>query len=104
MIEYTVNDTKPDLVLSLVADGEAVPLDDVLAVTLNVEKPSGATFQVAMTVDQAQSLVSATFASGQLSEEGTYYADVLIVRNDTSRQHALRRLPILVRAEYGELE
>ena len=104
MIEYTVLDTKPDLMLQLMVDGEGLALNTALSVSLRVKKPSGATLDLAMDVDVAQSLVSAVWATDSLDEEGIYYADVLIVRTDGSRQHALRRIPIRVRPEYGILD
>lgn len=104
MIEYVVNDTLPVLVFALEADGVALPLDDALSATLKVVKPSGATLDVTMEIDDVLSRVSATFDFGDLDEAGTYYADVLVIFAGGSRQHSLRRVPIRVRAEAGELD
>ena len=104
MIEYTVGDTLPVLVLALESDGTALPLGDALSATLKVVKPSGATLDVVMEIDDVLSRVSATFAPGDLDESGEYVADVLLVFEGGTRQHALRSFKIRVRPEAGELD
>jgi len=104
VISYTVNDTAPVLSFILQQDGIVIDLTTALSVQFKLLKPSGAVVTKTMTIDVAPTTgrVSLSWGVGELSEAGTCYGEVFITWPSSVIQHGEYRLPVYVRAEYGE--
>ena len=106
MIVFTRNDTKPELVFELRADGDVLDLSDVASVQLKLRKPSGDIVTRTLTVTNLLTArVEGSFVAGDLDEssESPMFAEIVVTWDSGAVQHSEEPIEVWVRDEYEEL-
>lgn len=106
MIVFTKNDTKPELVFELRADGDVLDLSDVASVEFKLQKPSGTVVTRPLTVTNLLTgRVEGSFASGDLNEasDDPMFAEIVVTWDSGAVQHSEEPIEVWVRDEYQEL-
>jgi hypothetical protein len=106
VIVYTKNDTSPDLIFLLEADGEPLPDLDDATVVFKLRKPSGAIVARTLTcTNLLTARVEGAFAAGDLDESSDepMPAELVVTYASGRVQHSEEPLEVWVRDEYTEV-
>jgi hypothetical protein len=106
VIVFTKNDTKPELVFELRADGDVLDLTDAASIALKLRKPSGEIVTRTLTVTNLTTArVEGSFSAGDLDEssDDPMFAEIVVTWDSGAVQHSEEPIEIWVRDEYEEL-
>lgn len=86
MSDFTIkqNDTSPALVYTLGIFSEGSGILTGATAVLNMRKPSGTVVGLAMTIEDVDGVLKRSWGAGDLSETGTYQAEVEVTYADSA--------------------
>lgn len=103
MLRLVVGNTKPELVVRVLRDGDAVDLTGC-TVELRIEKPNGAVTTKALAITDAEAGVAvlSEFTPGDIDQPGRMFGEIAVTFEDGNVQNAQEPVEVIVRAEHAE--